>query len=113
MNFCYGEDFVVNPDNCVQAYLLTYMIGLSLISEAAYECMKKTISPATICPTIMYLYRYHVDCSMYIQYIKDHFSEIMTNPDLLQLPMPILEEIVHSDTLCSENEDNILSLIHI
>lgn len=111
MDFCYGEDFVVNPDNCVQAYLMTYMIGLSLISDAAYECMKKSISPATICPTILYLNRYHVDCSMYIQYIKDHFSEIMTNTDLYHLPLPILEEILNSDSICSDNEDNIAYFI--
>lgn len=107
IDFCYGDDLIINQTNCESLFLISTRIGSKLIADKAQEVMKSILSPENVCQSILFLFHYHLDYSMHIQYIKDHFSEMMTQASMYQLPVTVLQEIASCDTLCTQNEDDI------
>ena len=105
VDFCYGYDFVITPDNCEQTFLISTKINLQILIEKSREVMESALSIQRVCQTLLFFNHYHVDYSMQLEFIKDHFSEMIGVQDMYILPITVLNEIADSNCLCSENED--------
>ena len=107
IDFCYGFDFVINQQNCETCYLIASKLELKVLIDKSKEVLKSQLTTANACQELIFFNRYHVDYSMQIQFIKDHFSEMIGIGDMYHLPLSVLEEIANSESICSENEDMI------
>ena len=107
IDFCYGYDFVINPQNCDLCFLIASKLELQVLIDKSKEVMESQLTKTNVCQTLMFFNRYHVDYSMHIQFIKEHFSEMIGINDMYNLPIPVLDEIANSEALGSGNEDTI------
>ena len=107
IDFCYGFEFTITPANCDTCYLIASDLRIEPLTELSAKCVEKSLTVTTVVPSLLYFYNAKGPTKLHTRFLRENFFELMYNDDVMSLPPPILDELLSSDEIAVDNEDQL------
>jgi hypothetical protein len=107
IDFAYGTDFTISRSNADCIYAISTVLQIPELADAATSFIRTTFELDSVIGSLLCARREKASIEPHLEYVREHFAEMLDREDLMALDPEVLDAIPLSDEIAIDNEDQL------
>ena len=112
MKLIHGISIEINISNSLLLSHIGQVLKVRGLAEKAVEYQNIPVDKTNIFAKILSFYEANINYEVLSNYLATNWTELKDSEEMKNLPVPILESILHSENFADQNESEIFNWIH-